>query len=441
MLGNPFAKPDITLTLDVHGVILDIVPSDALAEEELDGWRGRPWGDTIDPAVTLEVKRMIEEMRQKGASSCFQVNQLLPSGRQLPFEYSTISLGRSAGFVAIGKNLQAISDLQERLHLAQQERERDYWKFREIETRYKMLFDASTEAAVVVRVTNLRIVEANVAAIRSLGLLPGPEFHPDMPARDRKSFESMLEQVREKGRAPGIALHLAPGESVWSLRASLMTTEAGSFYLFQMTPMGAPPIEASADEAALIANIMQRLPDGFAIVDRNAIIRKVNHTFLDLAQVGAERAVIGQSIKRWLSKPGADIAVIMGLAQRHGSVRSMTTTIYGDLGSSTQVEISAIADRAGQPQHIGLLLRDVTMRSIAGHASTAVSHGGEALDTRLGELSLEDLVRASTEALEQKMILSALEQCSGNRTAAAKLLRLSRQSLHTKLNKYDLADQ
>ena len=437
MIDDSFAKPDITLTLDANGVIRSAVPSDALAEEGIDSWRGRVWGETIGPSVSPQILKMIEDMRQGGASSCFQVRQRLPSGRELPLEYTTVSLGPEAGFIAIGKNIQAISDLQSRLQLAQQERERDYWKYREIETRYKMLFDASTEVAVVVRVTNLRIVEANVAATKNLGLLPGPEFYPDMPPRDRKSFEAMLVKVREQGRAPGIALRLSGTNSQWSLRASLMNTNAGAFYLFQMTPMGASLATADAPGSPSVEDVIQRMPDGFAIVDREGIVRHTNHTFLDMTQIGAAGAVVGENIRRWLAHPGAYILTILGIVQRHGGVRAMMTTLYGELGSNTLVEVSAVGDKAGDPEFVGLLLRDVTMRF-----AEARGAGGDLLsptpEAYPDDFSLEHLVRTSTEAIERKAVMAMLELCRGNRTAAAKRLGLSRQSLHAKLRKYEL---
>jgi transcriptional regulator PpsR len=434
---DTFARPDITLTLDANGVIRTAVSSDVLAEEGIDAWRGQAWGETIDPAVSPQILRMIEDMRHGGASSCFQVRQRLPSGRELPLEYTTVSLGPEAGFIAVGKNIQAISDLQSRLHLAQQERERDYWKYREIETRYKMLFDASTEAAIVVRVSNLRIVEANVAATKDLGLLPGPEFQPDMPPRDRKSFEAMLLKVREHGRAPGIAVRLSGSSGHWSLRASLMNTNAGAFYLFQMTPMGASTGTIEALGAPSVEDVIQRMPDGFAIVDRDGVVRQTNHTFLDMAQIGAVGAVVGESIRRWLSHPGADILTILGIVQRHGSVRSMLTTLYGELGSNTFVEVSAVGDKAGDPDYVGLLLRDVTMRHADGRGENGAAPS-LVPETFSEDFSLENLVRTSTEAIEQKAILAMLDICRGNRTAAARRLGLSRQSLHAKLRKYDL---
>jgi transcriptional regulator PpsR len=439
MTGNAPAIPDITLTLDTDGVIRTAVISDTLAEEGVESWRGRPWGETINQAANGQVLKTIKELSQSGAWSCFQVNQRLPSGRELPFEYTAVSLGKGAGFIAIGKSLQAISDLQSRLELAQQERERDYWKFRDIETRYKMLFDASSDAAIVVRVTNLRIVEANLAATKSLGLLPGPEFYPEMPPRDRKSFDAMLEKVRENGRAPSISLRLTNGDTHWSLRASMMNTDAGSFYLFQMAPLGAPAPSPEPPDAISAEDIIQRLPDGFAIVDRDGVIRRANDTFLDLTQTGSESAVVGQSVKRWLSNPGADASVLLGLVQRHGSVRLMTTTLCGELGSNTAVEISAVGDKTGQFNFVGLLIRDVTTRQSDGLFQTNSSGARSPLPAFPEGISLEQLVQASTEAIEQKAIRSTLELCRGNRTAAAKRLGVSRQSLHLKLKKYDLA--
>ena len=65
--------------------------------------------------------------------------------------------------------MQAISELRSRLELVQRGRERDYWKLREIETRYRALLDASSEAVALVRVSNQRVVEGNVATTKCLG--------------------------------------------------------------------------------------------------------------------------------------------------------------------------------------------------------------------------------------------------------------------------------
>jgi DNA-binding NtrC family response regulator len=176
------------------------------------------------------------------------------------------------------------------------------------------------------------------------------------------------------------------------------------------------------------------MPDGFAIVDRHGLLMRANPTFLDLVQVGAEGAVIGQNIKRWLSRPGAGIAVIMDLVERHGSVRAMKTTLEGELDASTEVEVSAAGDRVGKPNFVGLVLRDVTMRAPALNAMPVEAAPAGASS----DLPLESMVRSSIETIERRRIIDALAQTGGNRTLAAKALRLSRQSLHAKLKKYRL---
>lgn len=440
MSSKTLARPDITLTLDAEGVIQNAVTSEAFQDERLQDWRGRSWGETIEADIGREVSRMIDDLRRSGESSCFQVTQRFPSGREFPIEYTTISLGKKNGFVAVGRNLQTIAELQSRLAVAQQAREQDYWKLREIETRYRMLFDAASEAVAVVRVSNLRVVEANVAAAKTLGLVPGGEFIPDMSSRDRKAFETMLDRVREQGRAPGIVLHATPARAPWSLRANMMTTEADSFYLLQMSPIGASPAPSmDRDLAVSVGEIIQRHPDGFALVDREGTVRRANNTFLDLVQVGLDSAVIGQKMKRWLSRPGADISVILGMVQRHGSVRMLPTTVEGELGSVTDVEVSAVGDNVNQPEFVGLILRDVTSRApSAGSERPSIS--ADALAGSLdGSRTLESKVKEASESLERDLIADALARSLGNRTTAARYLGVSRQSLHTKLNKYNLA--
>ena len=55
---------------------------------------------------------------------------------------------------------------------------------------------------------------------------------------------------------------------------------------------------------------------------------------------------------------------------------------------------------------------------------------------QIGRTPLLDLVRATAATVERHCILAALELSDGNRTAAAEMLGLSRQSLYAKLNRY-----
>ena len=90
---------------------------------------------------------------------------------RLPIEYTAVRLGEDAGLIAIGRSLQAVTELQSRLVEAQQTMERDYWKLREVETRYRLLFGFSSDAvgSRPRRVNGLAIQDLNPAASRVLG--------------------------------------------------------------------------------------------------------------------------------------------------------------------------------------------------------------------------------------------------------------------------------
>ncbi len=441
MIADPQFRPDITLTVDGGGVIRHAVSAEALAGEPMEQWRGLRWIDTVPLEMARQVAQAVEGARREGNSSCFTVNQRLPSGRELLLEYTTVKLGGKSGLIAIGKNREAISELRSRLALVQQEREQDYWKLREIETRYRALLDASSGPVALVRVTNLRVVEANVAATKLLGLVPGGEFLPRLADQDRRNLEATLDAARLNGRAPSIALHLLDG-GPWSLRTSMLTSEAGAFYLFQMAPLAGSAEAANGgspgrvSEPVSVENLMQRMPDGFVVVDHEGVARQVNHTFLDLVQAGVESAVIGHNLKRWLSQPGTGIQVILNLVERHGAVRAMRTTLDGELGAATEVEISAVGDQIGQPNYFALVIRDIASRSRGSEGSSLTGQLEASLDA-----PLESLVRSSIEAIERQRIAEALARTGSNRTMAAKSLGLSRQSLHSKLKKYRLEHQ
>jgi transcriptional regulator PpsR len=435
MLDEPADKPDITLTLDHEGVIRNVALSDALEDETLDSWRGRPWDKTVSPDLAARVSQAMQASRDSGESQCFRIQQILPSGRELPLEYTTVSLGKRAGFVAIGRNLQNVSDLQSRLVDAMKAREQDFWRLRDIERRYRAVLDASDEAVALVRASNMRVVEANVQAARGLGLLTGAEFFPDLGPRDRKAFEAALALARAQGRAPNIVLHMHSG-APWSLRASLVTSDADSFYLLQMSALDAAA-EAPSEYAG-VDLILHRLPDAFVVTDREGAILKANPTFLDLTQAGMDSAVIGQNLRRWLSHPGEDFPVILSLIERHGSVRMLRCRLEGELGSTTQVELSAVSDRAQNPQNFGFIMRDVSPRESRGDRIGAFALDDLAPGLSAPEDSMEEVVRASIETIERRYIEEALALHRGNRTLAARRLGLSRQTLHVKLNKYKL---
>jgi len=436
------AQPDLTLLLDSDGVIRKATSSDSVGEQGLADWVGLRWTETVEGVAGAKVRRMVDDARRSGYSAFRQINQRFPSGRELPMEFTAVRLGEREGMIAIGRNLQAVSELQSRLIAAQQAREQDYWKLRAVETRYRLLFDATHEAVLVLAVDGLRVIEANPEALRALGFAPGWDFMREVTQADRDACEAMLARVREHGRAPGIILHLGPNRTPWVTRASLMVAEPGPVFLLQLAPAAAPAQAGGSADPVPVETMLERLPDGFVAIDAEGIVRRANGAFLDLAQVGAEGSVIGQSLGRWLGMPGAELPALIAGVQRHRSVRLFATRMQGDLGAETDVEVSAAGNSDSRPRMLAVMIRDVGRRVSAEvgdpPADASLAAARAAMAGKVGRAPLLSLVREATTAVERHYIEEALEMAGGNRTAAAELLGLSRQSLYVKLNRYGM---
>jgi transcriptional regulator PpsR len=424
--------------LDINGIIQGVTLSNDVSDEEVDGWRGRPWVETVADSGGGKILRMMEDARMSGVSAFRQINQRFPSGLELPMEYTTVRLGGTAGLIAIGRNLKVVAELQSRLVAAQQALEQDYWKLREVETRYRVLFDASNEAVLLISPENFRIVEANPAAIRAFGLVRGRDLMTEMDADERAPFRGMIQRVLQNGRAPGTVLHLGLDRDAWIARASMMAGEAAPVVLLQLSPAGGMAVEPVRRDPGGVEAFIDRLPDAFIVIDRDGTVRRVNPAFLDLVQVPAEGGALGEKLSRWLSRPGADVAALMANLERHGSVRLFTTALQSEHGGETAVEISAVGHPAGRPTQVALLIRDVGRRLGPSEESATLQSALAAIIEQTGRTSLRSLVRDAVGLVERHYIGAALELSDGNRTAASELLGLSRQGFYKKLAQYDM---
>lgn len=295
---------------------------------------------------------------------------------------------------------------------------------------------------------NLRIVEANRSAVEALNSsrrrnedLAGREFLHEVASEDREAVREMLNRVRERGKALSILVHLGPEAKSWMLRGSLIASDPGHVFLLQFTAAANAPVEGEQDAGSTIEKLIDRLPDGFVALDETGVIQHANQAFLDLVQVGSKGSAIGELLGRWLWQPGADLNALLANIERHGTVRLFTTTVRGELGTDTEIEISAAQDDSEEQKHIGVLLRNVARRLPAYGEGDMLRNALGSISDQIGKSSLRKLVKNTVSIVEQHYVKQALELAGGNRTATAELLGLSRQSLYAKLSLYGLEDK
>jgi len=128
------------------------------------------------------------------------------------------------------------------------------------------------------------------------------------------------------------------------------------------------------------------------------------------------------------------------MLKKHGVVRLASSAVRGEHGLTTEVEISAVSAPNGEEPCIGFIMRDVGRRVAAGpRGARDLTKAVEELTSLVGKMSLPTLVRDTTDLVERHFIEAALELTGDNRTTAAEVLGLSRQTLYVKLRRHGIS--
>ncbi len=454
------AAADVVLVLDASGVICDL----AFAQDDFSAmgcaaWRGKAWIDLVTSESRPKVEDLLREpiASDLGPEAATQpprwrhINQLSPKGDELPLSFSVLNLPQPGGQpasaahkVAFARDLRPQAVLQQRLVNAQLAMEREYWRLRSVETRYRLLFQIASEAVVILEASNGRLEEANPAAHRLLGddlRRASWALSDSLDASSVGPVQQMLERVRANGRSEDQAVRLIDGSAEMQLTVSLFRQDNTPHFLIRLTaPFHVTSTHAEQNKQ-LFARVMENAPDAFVVTDTDGRILTVNRSFLDLGQLGSEELARGHSLDRWLGRTGVDLSVMLSNLRQHGSLRLFATTLRGEYGSTTEVEISACAVNSGDMPCFGFTIRDVGRRlgdSVRGPAEPPRS--ASQMTELVGRAPLRDIVRDTTDLIERLCIEAALQLTGDNRASAAELLGLSRQSLYIKLRRFGISD-
>jgi len=445
------ASSDIALILDEDGIIRDVAfHSEDLARdiEDAGQWVGKPWIDTVTIESRPKVEALLKESTSRADPKWRHLNHPAADGPDVPVLYSAVRVGEEGRVVAFGRDLRAISALQQRLMDAQQSMERDYSRLRHVETRYRLLFEMSSEAVVIVDAASLRVVEANPASRTMFGAAapsaPNQQFADLFDGDGAQAVLNLLAAVRSGGRADDVRTRLAGSEADMVVSASLFRQESTVLFLVRLAPVGAGAAEPVLPQTkSKLLKVVENAPDGLVVTDSDGAVITANAAFIDMAQIATEEQARGQSLERWLGRPGGvDLAVLMSNLRQRGSVRLFATTMQGQYGTSTDVEVSAVSVMNGGKPCFGFAIRNVGSRlaAVEQRSGRALPRSIEHVTELIGRVALKDLVREATDVIERLCIEAALELTGDNRASAAEMLGLSRQSFYVKLRRYGLGD-
>ena len=431
---------DVTLVLDDTGTILDAA-YDPSEFPGFDNWVGSNWIETVTSESRPKIMEMLAAARRGEVQHWRQVNHPSRDG-DVPIRYAVLSVNGGEHRIAFGRDLRETGKLQARLLQVQQSLERDYMRMRQLEARYRMLFELSADAVLVLEAQTLRVREANTAAhvlfAARAGALQGKKLPALLDKDSRDAMQTMVGAALTSQGVSPLSIRLARPAHEVSATLAGFTQDRGQFLLLRLIPLG-DGAKREAPSAAL--SLIDDMPDAFVIADARLHVVSANHAFVELAQAASKEQLRGRHLSEWVGRPGIDLDLIEGQIEQHGAARNVSTVLR--TASDTEgdpVELSAVRSASEEPlfafviRPIGRRLRDLPP------GSQDLPRSVEQLTDLVGRMSLKDIVRESTDLIERLCIEAALSYTSDNRASAAEILGLSRQSLYSKLHRYGLGN-
>jgi transcriptional regulator PpsR len=437
------AVADVQLKIDADDFIIAVsVTNPDLSDLRHQPWQGRRFTEIVSSDQTERARQALSRARANpGTAARADLDHSLPGSDQgTPISYRFVCSEEDEAVVAVGIDLRAVSNLRQQLVNAQQAMEQDYWSTRQIENRYRRLFEMANDAFVVVDEVSGRILEANPQASRLLVSdgqnLVGRPFPIGFVESGTDALLNALADARATGGSQA-EVPLAGIDSDARLAISYLRQGSESRYLIKINAINDLPL--AADD--VWSDLVEQAADAILVLDESGVLIHANRTFLDWTQVASIEAVLGRSADDYIGRSSVDVTVLLNNLRQQGKIRLYASTLRSVFGTTSDIEISAARVNTHDGPRYALFIRDVSHRVTAEHPMTEqLPRSIEQITRRVGRVPLKELVRESTDVIEALCIDAALQLTKDNRASAAELLGLSRQSLYTKLRRYGIGE-
>lgn len=448
---------DIALLLSPEGEIL-WANQTAYPQEQLDvvQWVGQSLDAVVTPECVEKGKALIADAETGKPCKPRQLNHPRSgsssdqSADSLAFDYRALRVGEEDQVLLIGRDLRQAAALQARLVRAQQALEHDYDRYRQTESRYRQIFHMASHPLLVVDPSDLSIIDANKAAravlsplgdINGSGLI-GKAFPKDfaglVEADHAGAIDQLLREAVAGKHSKRQAVELDTPED--EINVSFEGRDPAGNLILRMG-VGIPLTGASEDEAStpMIEHVLEKLPDALVITNLDGTIVKANESFVEMTELNSREAVINSKIGRWLNFAGLSFSALTKSISVSNRLRLVSAEVTGEYGSTRSVEVSMTQLARDSETVIGLLLRDVSTRTAPETQSLLPGDSNfDNVSELIGQTSLKEIVRETTDVVERMCLETALAMTQGNRASAAELLGLSRQSLYIKMRRFGI---
>ena len=416
---------DIALVIDTEGVIQSVAQSGTTPiAADASTWVGRPWADMVSGDTRRKVELMLNDLRTSGVARRREVNVVGRGDSDVPVAFSALRLGTLGPVLAVGRDLRAVSAIQQRFLDAQQELERGYWRSRQAESRYRLLFQVATDAVLTADAHSLRIVEANHAASSLLGTgmpLAGRAVPELFDRSSRGTLQELLLNAGANGKPAEIPVRLPKTQALAAVSATPFRAGEGLRLLLRVRAPSAPDPQG-ADINRTLALLVDSTRDGIVVTDSSGRILEANPAFLALVHSASEDEVRGRPIGDWLGRIEADVSALLAGAHAHGLAHLVRSSLRRHDGAAIDVDVTGAMLAEGEQECFGFTVRPCEP---AADAQAAWLKMLMSLDEHVGESSLATLMAQAQQMIERRFVGLAMERSKGDAAAAAASLGIA----------------
>ncbi len=436
---------DIALVITHQGTVQSVsVGWDELAVLGCSDWIGRPWADTVTSESRIKITDMLASPSNGQRGRWRQVNHPSSQGREIPLEYTVLQINDKL-LLALGRGMEAVASLQQRLIESQQKLEQDYQRLRHMEGKSRILFETATEPSFTVDGATQRVLELNPSAQALLGQgtkrLQDRDVLECFEPASHDEVLSLLRMAQATGRVEMGRARVLDHDKEVTLSAKAFPSDQGAQVLLRcLGQESRPHQDPQESDRAWMQEALERAPDGWILADRQGVILSANAEFLSQMGAISLAQLQGQPLERWLERGSVDWGVLQTNVRQLGYVRNFATELKTFSGLNLAVEITALT--LSDPQANWMLyvhdihrLRQANSPAKAAGMADSVAQ----LAQLVGRMPMKDIVGETNEMIERMCILAALDLTRNNRASAAEMLGLSRQSLYVKLRRFGLA--
>jgi transcriptional regulator PpsR len=438
------AAADLALVIDGAGIITDLSHNlDLRPDASLRAWRGQPVASVIKAESRPTLEKHLDRARTGRRTERFDVDHLLQGGRELPIRYAAVGIEDAGRIVLLGRDLRPVADLQSRVLDNLQSIESTARTQKQIEARYRLLFETSSDSIVFVDAATGTVRDINPRAASLLGLSPaqaaGRKFSAVFDKAVRSDVKSLLAAVSVSGTPGRLGVALPGGEV--DLEAGLF--RAGEVNLIMVRIVARQETGEAPDSVSApgIDALARNASEAIVLTDADGAVIWANESFLVMAGLPLAAHAAGKSVDAFLQWSNVERQALFDAVDKHGRGPIVAGTVVGTRGQATDVEMSVVAMNDGAMRGYGFVMRERGAEEPSEpRGNSDLLRTAEGLAEMIGRVPMKDLVRDTTDVIERMCIEAALKLTGNNRASTARVLGLSRQALYLKMHRFGIAD-